>query len=299
MLTLEDLFNEDFYLAQNIDVATAVEAGEFSSGLEHFIEFGQFESRQPNPLFDPSYYRSGNTGVAAAIEQGETTEIFHFILFGQQAGFNPNPLFDTEFYLSQNPLVSEAVLQGELTAFEHFFKFGQFEGLNPSNLFDTQVYSELNPDIISAIEAGVINTLFEHYLRFGLAEGRIATLPIPPDNLSGAIDLDTLLGSRTIVESVSDENPADIYRFVIPNFASQVSLRLRELSADADLEVIQDTNSNHLIDFDEIKASSVNLGITSEFIDFDALTTGTYFVRVSQFEGDTDYVLELNSTPIV
>ena len=39
------LFEEDFYLANNLDVAQAVAAGEFRSGFEHFIRFGRVEGR--------------------------------------------------------------------------------------------------------------------------------------------------------------------------------------------------------------------------------------------------------------
>ena len=54
-LSISDLFEESYYLANNPDVAQAVQAGAFSSGFQHFIEFGQFElssipSRSPSPL---------------------------------------------------------------------------------------------------------------------------------------------------------------------------------------------------------------------------------------------------------
>ena len=52
MLTIETLFDENFYLALNPDVVDEIAAGNFSSGLEHFLNVGQFENRDPNALFD-------------------------------------------------------------------------------------------------------------------------------------------------------------------------------------------------------------------------------------------------------
>ncbi len=299
MLTFEELLDEDFYLDQYPAVSEAVDAGEFESGLDHFLQVGQFESLQPNPLFDPAYYRSIYTDVSAAIEREAITEAEHFILFGQFEQRNPNPLFDTAYYLEQYPDVETAFQAEQLTPFEHFFRFGQFEGRNPSLFFDALFYQERNPEVITAIEDGVVNSLFEHFIRFGLKRGKLGVSPEPENDLSGVFQLDTLLGSRTVIESVSTENPVDIYRFVIPNETSQVSIRLSELTADADLEILQDLNANEVIEFDETFATSKNLGIASESLIFDELTTGAYFVRVSQFEGETDYNLSFDVTPIV
>ena len=299
MLTFEDFLDEDFYFEQYPAVEEAVEAGEFESGLDHFLQVGQFESLQPNPLFDPGYYRSIYTDISAAVEREAITEAEHFILFGQFEQRNPNPLFDTAYYLEQYPDVETAFQEERLTPFEHFFRFGQFEGRNPSLFFDTLFYQERNPQAIAAIEEGVVDSLFEHFIRFGLPGGNLGVSPEPENDLSGAFQLDTLLGSRTVIESVSEENPADIYRFVVPNEASAVTIRLSELTADADLDILEDINGNLAVDFDEIFAVSNNLGIASEALIFDELTTGTYFLRVSQFEGETDYNLSFDVTPLL
>ncbi|MFY7805125.1 MAG: PPC domain-containing protein [Limnoraphis robusta] len=299
MLTFEDFLDQDFYFSQYPNVEGSVDAGEYESGLDHFLQVGQFESLQPNPLFDPAYYRSIYTDVAGAVEREAITEAQHFILFGQFEQRNPNPLFDTAYYLEKYSDVQTAVQQQQLTTFEHFLKFGQFEGRNPSVFFDALFYQERYPEVIITIEDGVVNSLFEHFIRFGLVEGKLGVSPDPRNDLSGAFQLDTLLGSRTAIESVSEENPVDLYRFVVPNEASQVSIRLSQLTADADLEILQDINSNEVIEFDEILTTSKNLGIASESLIFDELTTGTYFVRVSQFEGETDYILTFDITPLV
>jgi len=133
-------FDESFYLTQNPDVAAAVATGTFASGLEHFLEFGQFEGRSPSQNFN----------------------------------------FDEAFYLPQYPDVATAVLGGIFsTGLEHYLQFGQFEGRLPSpnfNLdFDEAFYLAQNPDVAIAVEAGAFASGREHYLLFGFSEGRSAT----------------------------------------------------------------------------------------------------------------------------
>ena len=64
------VFDEEFYLATNPDVAEAVAGGAFPSGLEHYRQFGGNEGRNPNPSFDEAFYLQNNPDVAAAVEGG-------------------------------------------------------------------------------------------------------------------------------------------------------------------------------------------------------------------------------------
>ncbi|MBC6479806.1 MAG: hypothetical protein GDA56_20515 [Hormoscilla sp. GM7CHS1pb] len=133
-------FDESFYLAQNPGVAAAVATGAFASGLEHFLQFGQFEGRSPSQNFN----------------------------------------FDEAFYLAQYPDVATAVLGGIFsTGLEHYLQFGQFEGRLPSpnfNLdFDEAFYLAQNPDVAIAVEASAFRSGREHYLLFGFLEGRSST----------------------------------------------------------------------------------------------------------------------------
>jgi len=127
------LFDPSFYLGQNPDVAAAVTGGAFTSGLDHFSKFGQFEGRDPSYLFDTRFYLEQNPDVAAAVDRQELTGIEHFTQFGQFEGRDPSGLFDTSYYLSQNLDVAVAVDEGVFgSGIEHFTQFGQFEGRDPS-----------------------------------------------------------------------------------------------------------------------------------------------------------------------
>ena len=85
-------FNAEFYLAQNSDVAAAVDSGQFPDALAHFQEFGQFELRQPNAFFNPTFYLVNNPDVLRAVATGQIESAFsHFIEFGQFEGAGRAP----------------------------------------------------------------------------------------------------------------------------------------------------------------------------------------------------------------
>jgi hypothetical protein len=81
-------------------------------------------------------------------------------------------LFDQTFYLSSNPDVLTAVSQGLTTAFEHFSTFGHRENRPLLPFFDTQAYLLANPDVASATTAPGWVSAWNHFVLFGILEGR-------------------------------------------------------------------------------------------------------------------------------
>jgi hypothetical protein len=163
------LFDANYYLAQNPDVADAISRGAISSALDHFTRFGQFELRNPSPFFNNQFYLSQNPDIRAAFNanQGTATPFSpfqHFISSGQFEGRTPNYLFDPGFYLSRNPDVAALVGPGKpfSSAFEHFLRFGQSEQRDPSALFNTEFYLAQNSDVA---QAGI--PAARHFLQFG------------------------------------------------------------------------------------------------------------------------------------
>lgn len=297
MLTLRTLFDRKFYLENNLDVAVAVARGTVSSPFDHYNKIGKFENRDPNPLFDASYYLETNTDVALSGEKNQFSGADHFIVYGQFERRSPNPLFDVSFYLSSNPDVQTVVQTNQVTAFEHFLRIGQTEIRKPSLFFDPEFYLGKYPLVAAAVRNGVVKSAIEHYIQFGQAEGLLGTLPDVADNLNAATNLDILTGSQSVDNFVGADAQTDIYSFIL-NTPSLFSATLDGLSADLDLELIQDINGNGAFGVSEIIASSNNLGTASEqIVSNGVLPAGTYFLRVSQVEGDTNYSLRLTSAP--
>ncbi|NET44404.1 SGNH/GDSL hydrolase family protein [Okeania sp. SIO2B3] len=185
-LTINELFDEQFYLETYPEVAEAVANGTVSDGFFHFIRFGQFESRDPNAIFNTNFYLDTNPGVAAAVEQNVLTPTEHFINFGQFEQRDPSTLLDTSFYLDRYPDVGEALANTSLTATEHFLNTGQFEGRLPRLLFsDIYVFGDSLSDTGNAFAAtgGLLPPSPPYF------EGRISNGPLWIETLAPQLEL--------------------------------------------------------------------------------------------------------------
>ncbi|MBK5937907.1 choice-of-anchor L domain-containing protein [Halochromatium roseum] len=123
---------ESFYLAQNPDVAAAIESGLLPSAAMHFSQFGLNEGRNPNPLYSEQQYLQNNPDVAEAVINGlYTSGLQHYALYGQDEARLTSPWFDQAAYLDANPDVAAAAL--DPTA--HFLEYGAQEG-RPGFVYD-------------------------------------------------------------------------------------------------------------------------------------------------------------------
>jgi hypothetical protein len=116
-----------------------------------------------------------------------------------------------------------------------------------------------------------------------------------PSNLIVAEDNFGTLGSTSSSRTgfVGNNDTSDIYQFSLSS-ARTLSASLSGLSADADLRIIRDANSNGIADAgDEIIRSAFG-GNTSESIT-QFLAAGDYFAQVYQFGGETSYNLGLSA----
>jgi uncharacterized repeat protein (TIGR02059 family) len=128
-------FNESYYLEQNPDVKAAVAAGIFSSGYDHFNEYGAREARNPNPSFNAQYYLSSNPDVLAAITAGILSSAFeHYQKYGASEGRSPSKdfvsllEFDYTYYITANPDLVAAGITTQKQAYEHYIVHGSTEG---------------------------------------------------------------------------------------------------------------------------------------------------------------------------
>jgi Bacterial cadherin-like domain len=172
---LRQLFDEEFYLGQNPDVAAAVARRSFQSGFEHFLRNGQYEGRDPSGLYNDRYYLSQNPDVAAAVARGNFRSGFqHFLRYGESEGRNASTLYNEQTYLAENPDVAAAVARGNFrSGLQHFLQHGFAEGRVPNlTLFNERYYLSQNPDVAAAVSRGRFTSGLQHFERFGQFEGR-------------------------------------------------------------------------------------------------------------------------------
>jgi len=117
------------------------------------------------------------------------------------------------------------------------------------------------------------------------------------NTLNAARNLGSLSRAQGFSDFVGSADPADYYRFSL-SYTSNFSLSLGGLSADADVYLLRDANSNGAIDPGEMLAASLMSGNSPEAITFNNLAAGNYAVLVNQFSGDTNYNLQLAATPV-
>jgi O-antigen biosynthesis protein len=130
--------------------------------------------------FDAAWYLqrypdAGAAANAAAAEDVNEAALQHYLVSGQQIGHSPNPYFDEPWYLAQYPEAATAVTEGKYASgFDEYCQVG-YGGRSPHWLYNDYIYrmagEELTPDAIRA--EGFANR-YDHYLRQGSRQGRIA-----------------------------------------------------------------------------------------------------------------------------
>ena len=120
----------------------------------------------------------------------------------------------------------------------------------------------------------------------------------PGNRLDTALDLGFVSENQTFGEFVGTLDRNDFYRFSLTQDAD-FRLRLRDLSDDVDVELIDDLDEDNLVDSNEIIRAIRTLDDDTSLRAIDEfLQAGTYFIRLVT-DGTTDnsnYSLEVSST---
>ncbi|HEY9800595.1 MAG TPA: C2 family cysteine protease [Leptolyngbyaceae cyanobacterium] len=95
---------------------------------------------------------------------------------------------------------------------------------------------------------------------------------------------------QTFSDWVGASDSEDFYRFSLSS-RSSLNIVVDGLSANADLQLIEDKNGNSSIDKNDVIASSTKSGNASESI-LETLNAGNYFIKVYSKSGDTKYNLK-------
>ncbi|MBD2254529.1 pre-peptidase C-terminal domain-containing protein [Nostoc parmelioides] len=117
------------------------------------------------------------------------------------------------------------------------------------------------------------------------------TLDNAGNTLTTARKLTVSSNIQTFAYRVDSTDPNDFYSFSL-SARSSLNIAVDGLSANADLQLIRDTNSNGLVDSGEVLNSSNKTGSSSESIRR-TLDAGNYFIRVYSNTGNTNYNLKV------
>lgn len=290
-------FNNSSYLQQNPDVAAAVKPYGLSP-IKHYLQFGKNEGRfsTEGPEFNIIDLTQaldlgtiGSTSVSDFVGNNNAVDVYRFNVGNlSTVNITLNGLSaDADLLLIQDQN-GNGVLDDDEESSE-VIDFSGAEGVT-----EEQISHLLQPgSYFVAVEQ------FEGDTNYNLS---LSATPFTPpadtagNTLSTARNLGTITNSPTINEFVGNADLDDFYSINLST-NSTLNVNLDNLSADADLYVIQDSNGNGTVEDEEVLAASELAGNTSEQIADLALNAGNYFVRVQQFEGDTTYDLSLSATP--
>ncbi len=187
------VYDYDYYLAHNPDVRAAY-GGDEDETLAHFVWFGRNEGRQAKATFNVQSYRNLYPDLRQAYKgQGLYAYYDHYMQFGQREGRvttgyenklmgatttyfgrDYSAVYDYDYYLAHNPDVRAAYGGDEDETLAHFVWFGRNEGRQAKATFNVQSYQNRYPDLQEAYKGQQLYTLFDHYMQFGLREGRTA-----------------------------------------------------------------------------------------------------------------------------
>lgn len=289
LMSLE-LFDASYYLAANPDLP-AVGIATPDRLFRHFQTSGLDEGRAFSPFVNLNYYREKNPELAFAGLTSNSQLLRHLQGWGIAEGRSFSPLLDLNYYVNRNPDLTP-VLAGNLEgAFQHFLTRGFAENRRFSQFIDLDYYLAVNPDLEQAL-GGDRRAAFSHLLNTGIAEGRRY---LPGDlgviNSSHTVGADP--NSRPVVSSLDTE---DYYKFRLDTF-SDISVKLDGNNASANIQLIRDLNNNGIPDDAEVQAAIAAEKAPVSQLDRFATAPGTYFVKVSESEGDTAYQINVSAVP--
>ncbi len=156
ILNTDPDFDAAYYLAHNPDVAAAG-----ANPLQHYLQYGWKEGRDPNAYFSTSWYLGRNPDVAAA----GVNPLKHFENYGWREGRDPGPNFSLGKYLTANPDVKAAGID----PLQQFLVAGRAQGrvaipvmpplvvVPPDPLVDRTWYLAQHPDVAASGEDASAN----------------------------------------------------------------------------------------------------------------------------------------------
>ncbi|MCF4968412.1 C2 family cysteine protease [Nostoc sp. CMAA1605] len=118
---------------------------------------------------------------------------------------------------------------------------------------------------------------------------------MPLDNAGNTLNSARKITLNTNIQTFSDwvgsSDIDDLYRFTL-TARSSIYLTIDGLSADANVRLIKDSNSNGLVEDSEVIAGSYKSGTQIDSIQ-KTLDAGNYFVKAYYKSGDTNYKLKI------
>ena len=138
MISINDIFNESYYLEINQEVARLIAKEDFAGGLEHFKAVGIDEGLPFTPLIDLNHYKRFANPTLSRLTNREA--LTHLLEVGIEEGLIFSPLIDLDFYKEANPDLASL---SNFQALIHLRDMGLDQGRRFSPFIELEDYREL------------------------------------------------------------------------------------------------------------------------------------------------------------
>ncbi|MGC9270426.1 glycosyltransferase [Acidiphilium sp.] len=169
------LFDERFYLEQNLDIAALVRAGQYRSGFDHYCQHG-YRGLSPHWLFDDTLY--GRLYEDMSLENLDLHGCFgrydHWLKSGQREARIGHFMFDPQYYRAR--VIEAGIALDDLEQrgpFVHYLYslYRLDPELPPSPYFAPDWYTAAHETARDAIAAGRVRNALHHYQLHGERDG--------------------------------------------------------------------------------------------------------------------------------
>lgn len=216
------IFDITYYKKNNPDLA-AVYGDDLKKYCTHFAVYGMNEGRQGCATFNVNSYKLQYADLRQAYGNDLSKYYEHYLKYGyrenrkgtgctsrqgyvtQYNGVDYASVYNCDYYLANNADVKNAYgSNDDIAVLQHFVNYGMNEGRQASSNFNATSYRLQYVDLRNAY-GGQLKSYYEHYMRYGKKEGRVAT------------GCTTVQGATTIHNGVDYSAVYDYYYYVANN----------------------------------------------------------------------------------
>lgn len=276
----------NFYRSSNSDLA-GLDNGQ---ALQHLEINGVGEGRVFSQFFNINHYRASNADLMSlGLSSRQLLE--HFKTNGLSEGRTFSQTFDVNYYRDINSDLAAVGLNNQ-QLYNHFQLNGLGEGRGSSQSFNVSYYLANNSDLIAA--GFTKPQAYDHFLLNGQREGRFGGSDSAGNTLGTARNITVGALISTFSDGIGYGDARDFYRFTADQ-SGVFTANLTELTGDADIRLIQDSNLNGAINQGEVRAWQWERGSGNESIR-SFLSAGTYFLEVVSYNQTSNYSLATGFT---
>ncbi|MDD6594599.1 MAG: N-acetylmuramoyl-L-alanine amidase [Catenibacterium mitsuokai] len=153
------VYDHDYYYNHNDDLRRVYAYNDGIGLLNHFITYGMNEGRQGHADFNVNVYKDNYTDLSRAYGNRLKDYYMHYIKYGAKEGRNAKTRINTR-----------PVAPGNTTS----TIVTKYNGVDYSLVYDANYYRNKYTDLQKAFSASDYNGLLNHFVTYGMNEGRQA-----------------------------------------------------------------------------------------------------------------------------